>query len=212
MVRILANSRFGKTIAERIRQNLPCKTAENLLKRSDDEDAIVFRGEDKVRSHLSWADLHALVSKLQQWLVSQGVVAGDRVAAMLPNMPETIALLLATSSLGAVFSSCSPDFGVRGVLDRFGQIEPKVFVGIDGYFYATKRLQTADKVREVVSSLSSAKSVLIVNYIGEAEAVASTMAHATSLDAAIAGFEAKPVTYHRVPFNHPLYILFSSGT
>lgn len=187
--------------------------AENLLKFGGDGDALIFRGEDKVRSRLSWDELKRMVSSLQQWLASKGVREGDRVAAMLPNMPETIALLLAASSLGAVFSSCSPDFGPRGVLDRFGQIEPKVFVGVDGYFYAAKRLQTGDKVREVVSQLPSVEQVLIVNYIGEAEKVAASLPkNGTSFESAVAEFEPKELVFNRLPFQHPLYILFSSGT
>ena len=107
--------------------------AENLLRRTGAEDAIVFQGEDKVSRRLSWDDLHALVSRLQQLFLSLGVRSGDRIAAMMPNMPETVAAMLAASSLGAVWSSCSPDFGEQGVLDRFGQIEPVVFIAPDGY-------------------------------------------------------------------------------
>ena len=104
--------------------------AENLLRRRSEATALVFRGEDKTERHMSFAELEALVSRLQQALVAAGVGVGDRVAAMLPNMPEAIALMLATSSIGAIFSSCSPDFGERGVLDRFGQIEPKLFFAV----------------------------------------------------------------------------------
>jgi acetoacetyl-CoA synthetase len=100
--------------------------AENLLRRRD-ATALVFRGEDKAERHMSCTELEALVSRLQQALAAAGIGVGDRVAAMLPNVPEAIALMLATTSLGAIFSSCSPDFGERGVLDRFGQIEPKIF-------------------------------------------------------------------------------------
>ena len=98
--------------------------AENLLRRSDDTDALVFRGEDKVQRRMSWKELNVLVSQLQQVFRAHGVSAGDRVAAMMPNMPESIAAMLAAASIGAIWSSCSPDFGERGVLDRFGQIEP----------------------------------------------------------------------------------------
>ncbi len=92
---------------------------------------------------MSWRELNALVSRLQQWLEAQGVGPGDRVAAMMPNLPETVALMLAATSLGATWSSCSPDFGARGVLDRFGQIEPKVFIACDGYWYAGKRIDAS---------------------------------------------------------------------
>ena len=186
--------------------------AENLLRRSDDGDAIVFWGEDKVRRRLSWRELNDLVSKMQQALAAAGVGVGDRVAAMLPNMPEATALMLATASLGATFSSCSPDFGERGVLDRFGQIEPKVFVSCDGYWYNGKEIAVADKLAAIESQLPTAEQIWIVSYLERAEAVAGGLTRATPLDAVLAGFEAKPVTYERLPFNHPLYILFSSGT
>jgi acetoacetyl-CoA synthetase len=186
--------------------------AENMLRRSDDSDAIVFWGEDKVRRRVSWRELNDLVSRMQQALAAAGVGAGDRVAAMMPNMPETTALMLATASLGATFSSCSPDFGERGVLDRFGQIEPKVFVSCDGYWYNGKQIAVADKLAAIESQLPSARELWIVSYLERAGEVAGTLSRAKPLDAVLAGFEAKPVTYERLPFNHPLYILFSSGT
>ncbi|MBB4015687.1 acetoacetyl-CoA synthetase [Chelatococcus caeni] len=187
--------------------------AENLLRRNDAGEAMVFSGEDGSSLRLTWAELNALVSRLQQWLAAQGVGVGDRVAAMMPNRPETIAAMLATASLGATWSSCSPDFGVQGVIDRFGQIEPKVFIAIDGYFYAGKRLDLTDKVRDVVARLPSLAAVLVVPYIGVAEEVAQALGDkATTLPALTAEYAAKPVTYERLPFNHPLCILFSSGT
>src|SRR5436190_3889626 len=115
--------------------------AENLLRRSDDGEALVFRGEDKAASRMTWRELNVLVSRLQQGLRQAGVGVGDRVAAMLPNGPEAIAFVLATTSIGAIWSSCSPDFGERGVLDRFGQIEPKLFVTVDGYWYNGKPIR-----------------------------------------------------------------------
>ena len=186
--------------------------AENLLRRNDDGEAIVFRGEDKAASRLTWRELNALVSRLQQWLSAQGVGRGDRVAAMMPNLPETVALMLAATSLGAVWSSCSPDFGPRGVLDRFGQIGPKVFVACDGYWYAGKRIAVAEKLAEVVPHLGDLAAVLIVPYLGEADAVAAALPRAVTLPAAIAAYAARPVAFTRLPFNHPLYILYSSGT
>ena len=186
--------------------------AENLLRRSDEGEAIVFHGEDKIETRLTFAELHALVSRLQQWLSSQGVTVGSRVAAMMPNMAETVAAMLATAALGATWSSCSPDFGVRGVLDRFGQIEPTVLIACDGYWYAGKRIEVADKLEEVVPALAGVKSTLIVPYLGIAEDVAGRLPNAVSLPKALAPFRAKPVSFERLPFNHPLYILYSSGT
>ena len=186
--------------------------AENLLRKTGPEDAIVFRGEDKVEKRLSWDELHALVSPLQQALMAAGVRAGDRVAAMLPNMPEAVAAMLAVTSLGAVWSSCSPDFGERGVLDRFGQIEPTVFFAVDGYWYNGKPVDVSEKVAAVASQLPGVRKTIVVDYLGKTDAVAASTPRGESLAAAIRPFAAKPVTFARVPFGHPLYILFSSGT
>ncbi|WP_018699648.1 acetoacetate--CoA ligase [Amorphus coralli] len=186
--------------------------AENMLRRNDDGDAIVFWGEDKVKRRLSWRELQALVSKLQQALADAGVGVGDRVAAMMPNMPETAALMLATASLGATFSSCSPDFGERGVLDRFGQIEPKVFVACDGYWYNGKEIAVADKLKPIVDQLPSAGEVWIATYLGRAGDVAGGLPRAEALDAVTSRYEARAVRFERVPFDQPLYIMFSSGT
>jgi len=186
--------------------------AENLLKKTGPAEAIVFKGEDKVLRRLSWDELHALVSKLQQLFVSLGVKQGDRVAAMMPNMPETIAAMLATASIGAVWSSCSPDFGEQGVLDRFGQIEPVVFIAPDGYYYNGKEIDVAAKIATVGEKLPTVRKVLVVDYLGKAKEVAAGVDKAEALDAAIAAFAPRKVTYERLPFAHPLYILFSSGT
>jgi acetoacetyl-CoA synthetase len=186
--------------------------AENLLRRNDETDALVFWGEDRVRRRLSWRRLGELVSVLQQAFRALGIEPGDRVAAMLPNVPEAIAAMLATASLGAVWSSASPDFGPRGVLDRFGQIKPKLFIACDGYYYAGKTIRIEDKLKEIVPALPSVANVLIVPYLGEAESVAAALPRAVTLDAAVAPFAPRPLTFARMPFGHPLYILFSSGT
>jgi acetoacetyl-CoA synthetase len=186
--------------------------AENLLRRSDDRDALVFRGEDKRKDRLSFAQLSALVSRLQQALKALGVGVGDRVAGMMPNMPETVAAMLATTSIGAVWSSCSPDFGERGVLDRFGQIEPKVLFTVDGYWYNSKMQRIGDKLRPIVDQLPSLKATVIIPYLGEAEEVAKTLPHAMTLEALLKPYAPRPVTFERLAFNHPAYIMFSSGT
>lgn len=134
---------------------------------------MVFWGEDKVRRRMSWRELEQLVSRLQQGLRAAGVGKGDRVAAMMPNMPETIAAMLAAASIGAVWSSCSPDFGTRGVLDRFGQIEPKVLITCDGYWYAGKRIEVADKLREIAGQLPTLSAVVVVPYLEQAAQVAA---------------------------------------
>ena len=186
--------------------------AQNLLRGSGSGEAIVFRGEDKVERRLTWDELAALVSRLQQLFVSLGVAKGDRIAAMMPNMPETVAAMLATASLGAVWSSCSPDFGEQGVLDRFGQIEPKLFIAPDGYWYAGKHIEVGSKIAAVAGKLGSVTKVLVVDYLGTATDVAVTIGKAEALDDALAPFAAKAVTFEPLPFSHPLYILFSSGT
>ena len=120
--------------------------AENMLRRNDDADALVFRGEDKVKRRMSWAELNQAVAKLSRAFAAAGVKAGDRICAIVPNMPESIVAFLAASSLGAIWSSCSPDFGERGILDRFGQIEPKILITCDGYYYAGKTIRMAEKI------------------------------------------------------------------
>ncbi|PSC05423.1 acetoacetate--CoA ligase [Alsobacter soli] len=186
--------------------------AENLLTGDGDDDAIVFRGEDKSAKRLSWRQLRADVSRAQQWMASRGIGVGDRVAAMMPNLPETVILMLAATSLGATWSSCSPDFGVRGVLDRFGQIEPKLFIACDGYWYAGKRLPIRDKLAEIVAQLPTAETVLVVDYLGEAAATAAVLPRGVALADALAEHEPADLRFERLPFNHPLYILYSSGT
>src|SRR5690606_38344038 len=123
----------------------------------------------------------------------------------------TIAAMLATVSLGAIWSSCSPDFGEQGVLDRFGQIEPVLFFAPDGYWYAGKRIDVADKVAAVVDKMPSVRAAIIVDYLGTARTVASGVRAAQALEDAIVPYAAVPVTFERQPFDHPLYILFSSG-
>ncbi|MCP8896855.1 acetoacetate--CoA ligase [Shinella daejeonensis] len=184
--------------------------AENLLRHSGPGDAIVFRGEDKLSYRWSWDELRARVSQLQQAFAAMGIGEGDRVAAMMPNMPETIACMLATASLGAVWSSCSPDFGEQGVLDRFGQITPKLFIACDGYWYNGKLQDVSEKVRVVSKALGAA--VLVVHYAGDAEALAASLPDGRTLDALMAPYLPKPLSFARLPFRHPLYVLFSSGT
>ncbi len=186
--------------------------AENLLRRSDDGAAIVFRGEDGATRRLSWRALADLVSRLQQALSAAGVGVGDHVAGLLPNTPEAIAAMLATASLGAVWSSASPDFGASAVIDRFGQIAPKVFFTADGYRYAGKEIRLGEKLAEVIPQLAGLQRTIVIPFLGEAERVAAALPGAMTLDAALASCSAKPVVYARVPFSHPLTILFSSGT
>jgi acetoacetyl-CoA synthetase len=185
--------------------------AENLLRRHGTEPAVIFRGEDGRGARWSWDDLRGMVSRLQQAFLALGLRPGDRVAAMLPNIPETLALMLATTSIGAVWSSCSPDFGPHGVLDRFGQIEPKLFIAVDGYRYGGRHFDVGDTVRQVAAALRPARTV-VVDFTGRATPIAAAIESGVTLADFIAPYAPRPLTFERLPFAHPLFILFSSGT
>ena len=185
--------------------------AENLLGRGSDGDAVVFWGEDKVKRRLSYSELRALVAQLAAALREAGVVPGDRVAGYLPNMPEAVAAMLATAAIGATWSSCSPDFGVQGVLDRFGQIAPKVLFTADGYWYNGKAVDVRDKVRAVVAALPTVARTIVIPYLDQRPDV-SMVPNAVRLADAIAPHAAAPLRFESMPFNHPLYIMYSSGT
>lgn len=186
--------------------------AANLLRKQDDTDALVFRGEDKVKRRMSWAELNHAVARLHRALAASGVKAGDRVSAIVPNMPEAIVSFLACASLGAIWSSCSPDFGERGILDRFGQIAPKVLITCDGYYYAGKTIRMAEKAANVLKDLPSVETVLVIDYIGEAEETAKVLPKAKTLARFTQGHDGSPIAFAELPFDHPLYILYSSGT
>ena len=185
--------------------------AENLLRRSDDAVAIVFRGEGKVRSSVTYAELHHEVSRLQQALREEGVGVGDRVAGYVPNVPGAIIAMLATASLGATWSSCSPDFGPQGVLDRFGQIEPKVLIAADGYFYGGKTIDVMPRVAEVVSRLPSVRRTVIIPYTRRDLDLAG-IPGAVDVHDFMAPFQPGKLSFEQLPFDHPLFIMFSSGT
>lgn len=186
--------------------------AENLLRpRGKDDDLLVFRGEDKAASRLSYHQACEIVSRTQQALKAAGVQKGDRVAAYMPNMSETILFMLAATSLGAVWSSASPDFGVQGVIDRFGQIEPTCLLTVDGYFYNGKTHDIRDKVRQVVEGIPSLKHVVVVPYANPSPDV-SAIPKAQLWGAFLAPYTPCPLEFARLPFDHPLFVMFSSGT
>jgi len=183
--------------------------AENLLKRRDDTEAIVFRSEKGIQTRLTREELFRLTACCAAALRDAGIVPGDRVAAYLPNIPETVVIMLAAASIGAVFSSCSPDFGVQGVIDRFGQIEPKILFVIDGYWYNGKPITMSEKSSEVASLLSSVEKVIVVPFLGEVD----------EIDAAETWFDfmdrhegTTSIDFEPLPFNHPLFVMYSSGT
>jgi acetoacetyl-CoA synthetase len=161
---------------------------------------------------MSWAELNRAVARLHRALAAAGVKAGDRVSAIVPNMPEAIVCFLACSSLGAIWSSCSPDFGERGILDRFGQIAPKVLITCDGYYYAGKTIRMAEKAANVLNDLPSVEKVLVIDYIGEAEETARALRNGETLARFTEGHDGGPIAFAELPFDHPLYILYSSGT
>lgn len=186
--------------------------AEHLLRRRDDHPALVAVAEDGRREQLSHADLAAHVAGLQQRLAAAGVGVGDRVAAFMPNTWQTVVGMLATASLGATWSSCSPDFGTQGVIDRFGQIEPKVLIAAAGYHYAGKTLDLTAKLNEILQRLPTLAQLVVVPYARQ-EARAEDFATAAGVslwdDFYRPGGEPAFVP---VPFEQPLYILYSSGT
>jgi acetoacetyl-CoA synthetase len=182
--------------------------AENLLKHRTDAPAIVFRDELGRERTITFNELYAQVASWQKQFKQWGVVKGDRVAAYMPNMPETIIACLAATSLGAIWSSASPDFGVQGLIDRFGQIEPKILITADGYYYGGKTLDCLSKVKEVQPHLRGLEHIVVVPFTNDAPDI-------SSLDRAVLSNsfeEATEVSFERVEFNHPLFIMFSSGT
>jgi len=185
--------------------------AENLLRPRVDGDAIVFWGESRVRRRLSYVELYAEVSRVAQALRAMGIVPGDRVAAFLPNLPETVIAALAAASIGAVWTSCSADFGARGVIDRFGQVLPKVLFACDGYYYNGKTYDSLGVVKEIAAALPSLERVVIVPSL-HADPEVSGISDATTLADFLAPFAPGPIRFEQLPFNHPLYIAYSSGT
>lgn len=192
--------------------------AENLLRACDYEElkgkaALIFHGENGARSELSFQALYDQVSQLAQALQAQGVTPGDRVAAFMPNTIETVVGMLAAASLGAIWSSCSPDFGINGVFDRFGQIEPKVLIATDGYFYNGKTIDTLDRVKEIAAKIPSIERVIIVPFAGLATEQAIEQIEPAALwSGLLAQYTPGQIEFAQLPFDHPLYIMYSSGT
>jgi len=183
--------------------------AENLLRYRDDRTALVFRGEDGSRISLTYKELYKQVAGLADALRKTGVVKGDRVAGFMPNRPETVIAMLATTSIGAVWSSCSPDFGVNGVLDRFGQIEPKVLFTTDGYHYGTKVIDSLERISGVLEKLPSVQQTVVVPY-AHANPDISLVPRAVHWKDYLTN--AAEVQFEQLPFDHPIYIMYSSGT
>ncbi|MDG2242435.1 MAG: acetoacetate--CoA ligase [Rhodospirillaceae bacterium] len=186
--------------------------AENLLRpRPNTETTIVFRREEGHIQNMTFGQLIADVSRCAKVLCAAGVSKGDRVVAYMPNCPETLIAMLAAASLGAVFSSASPDFGVRGVLDRFGQIEPKVLIATNGYVYNGKTHGRRTEIEEIMRGLPSLTQTLVVSFVDDPDGTFQIEGVSDWTDR-LAYYEPAPLTFRRVPFNHPLFIMFSSGT
>ena len=183
--------------------------AENMLKNRSDNEALIFRCEDRISKTLSFAELYNQVSKTAQHLKELGVTKGDRVAGFLPNFAGSIVAMLATASVGAIWSSCSPDFGEQGVIDRFGQIEPKVLFCVDGYFYNGKTHNCLDKIKSFTARLPSLKQVVIFDYASLSNIISN---NSISYQEILENYEEIEIGFERVGFDHPLYIMYSSGT
>ena len=181
--------------------------AENLLVGDENRQAISFHGEGRDSFSLTLKQLRENVASLAKWMKEVGVEKGDCIATLLPNCPETIITMLAASSLGAVFTSCSPDFGIEGILDRFGQSKPKILISCDGYGYGGKIFEIKKKTIEVKKSISSINELVFVNYLSKNKEEESL-----SWNNILEKNKTKKINFERVPFNSPLYILYSSGT
>ena len=192
--------------------------AQNLLerKRADDEsDALVFWGEEMVRRRMSHLELHALASRASAAFAAHGINVGDRVAAFVPNMPEVVVAMLGATARGAVWTSCSPEFGIQGVVDRFSQIAPRILITADGYYYNGKVIPILDKVAGIVARLPSVEKVVVIPYLQQSPGASddlSMVRNGVAWDVWLAPFLPGPIDYIPLPFAQPLYILYSSGT
>jgi acetoacetyl-CoA synthetase len=185
--------------------------AENLLRRRDNAIAISFYSETKEERHLSYAELYAQTSKFAQYLQSLGIRIHDRVAGYMPNLPETVVAMLATTSFGAIWSSSSPDFGTKGLIDRFSQITPKALIMADGYHYNGKVINCLERLPDILEAIPSIEHVVVVPYLG-LEAHHFIESSYTLWHTCLEEEDERPIQFEHLPFDHPLCILYSSGT
>jgi len=185
--------------------------AENLLRRKDDATAILFYNESGQHRSLSYHQLYAQVSRLAQALRASGINRGDRIVGYLPNLPESVIAMLASTSIGAIWSSCSPDFGINGVLERFGQIRPKILFTADGYYYGGKNINLLDRIRKIHTSLESVKKIIVVPYL-KLHPDLNRLSNATLYANVLRPYKASKISFEQLPFDHPVYIMYSSGT
>jgi len=184
--------------------------AENLLKYRDDRTAMIFRGEKNCRASITFAELYLRVAQLASALRREGIVKGDRVGGFMPNIIDSVIAMLATTSIGAVWSSCSPDFGIKGVVDRFGQIKPRILFTADGYSYNRKKFDSLERVAGIQEQLTSVEKIVVVPFINDNPDL-SALNNAVMLPDFI-DTNATGVEFEQVPFNHPVYVMYSSGT
>ena len=185
--------------------------AENLLRFRDDQIALIFKGEDHEPRKLTYAELYQEVARVARSLKEAGVKTGDRVAGFMPNMPESIIGMLAATSMGATWSSCSPDFGIKGVLDRFGQIKPKVLFTANGYWFKGKSLDSLGRISDILKDLPSIEKVVVVPYTEQSPDIGH-VPNAVHYDDFKSAEENLEIEFEQLPFDHPLYIMYSSGT
>jgi len=185
--------------------------AENLLRYRDDQVALIFKGEDHDSTTMTYSELYDEVARVAKSLKEAGVQMGDRVTAFMPNMPETIVAMLAATSLGATWSSCSPDFGIKGVLDRFGQIKPKVLFTANGYWFKGKSLDSIERISDILKQLPSLEKVVVVPYTEQDPDISGVpnAIHYRDFKSPESNLE---IEFKQLPFEHPLYIMYSSGT
>ncbi|RLC02908.1 MAG: acetoacetate--CoA ligase [Deltaproteobacteria bacterium] len=200
----------GKMPGAKFFVNSKLNFAENLLQFKNDNLALIFRGEDLVRRTLTYNQLYDEVAKTAASLKKLGIQKGDRVVGFVPNMPESIIAMLAATSLGAIWSSCSPDFGIKGVLDRFGQTRPKVLFTADGYFFKGKPLDSINKIGGIVKEIPSIEKIVVIPYVSE-EPDISNLPNAVMFDA-FKDPDADKIDFQQMDFDDPLYIMYSSGT
>ncbi len=186
--------------------------AENLLKKNNKNPAIIFKSENGYKTILSWKDLNFNVAQISEWMKLNGINKGDRVAAYLPNLPETVIAYISTSTLGAIWSSCSPDFGTAGVIDRFSQISPKIlFIG-DKYFYNGKKINILERLPEIINKVPSIKKIVVVPYPGTEIEKKNIRIETYDWNKLIISKKKNKIQYVMSNFNDPLTILYSSGT
>ncbi len=185
--------------------------AENLLQYRDEQTALIFNGEGRITRRMTYAELYDEVARVAKSLKDIGVLPTDRVVGFMPNMPETIIAMLAAASMGATWSSCSPDFGIKGVLDRFGQIQPKVLFTADGYFFKGKRLDSLERISNIIKALPSIEKVVVVPYVENFPNI-SALPNSVRYEEFRSSDAELEIEFEQLPFEHPLYIMYSSGT